>query len=827
VYTQRSDSHRPVPRLREAGRETYSATWPARRALPRGNPRERRPPGRRRWPLPAAWQGRPLSCACAGLRGGMDVSCTNFRGALRVFKEHLPTASFVAFDLEFTGLGMELSSHLDTPQRRYEMSRKTATAFPPCQFGIVIFRPAPVLGEAFPEGDRAARWEAVPFNFNLCQKPVYENSSKQFPMRDTVFSIQASCAAFLYHNHFDFNKMFGRGVSWLRKDDEKSIRDQILAESPAARPSGSRMQRSELNDRDGAFVDDLAEALVEQFGEPKQAEAAGDVAGRAAADGPAGGAGDARADQRAMSAGEEGKILLWDRHGSARVRKYIFDMLHDNYPRLTVRHVSAEHQCGGFMLRLQEAGSEEDARAANEACRVKESSEAIDRRLNDDVGFRHVIDALLEARVPVVGHNALHDICKTYANFVRALPRRLADFKTAVHADFPCVIDTKHLLEACVMRTPWISDIMRAKKYDNQSALADLNEQIDKTCVDNGLERVHVRYFTNPDNVNDDLNDVFRAYDDLNAGGFKHQAGYDAFVTGKVFLQLATVLRAEPVPFDPRTRPGREAMDDLVSHPSLRPLLNRISVASCGGYSSLDLAAGDPAADEVNVFIDRDDVVVLRGFRQYAKVVGRTGNLGHGEIFRLSEQVLEGTPFHATRPNRRILREEDAVMLILEPRPLPPRAPQPSRPTTDAAAPEPGVGDATEKPRTQVVDAALFDGRGERKGGKAAPASAGNDRKRPSDIANVPFASSTVTAMSPKDHEAGLSSVRANAGEMGLSVMTYAAALALPARKRRRRDTREGGNNAEQQLLEAQLWQGTRAPPSCVASDDDESQGER
>jgi hypothetical protein len=62
---------------------------------------------------------------------------------------------------------------------------------------------------------------------------------------------------------------------------------------------------------------------------------------------------------------------------------------------------------------------------------------------------------------------------------------------------------------------------------------------------------------------------------------------------------------------------------------------------------------------------------------------------------------------------------------------------------------------------------------------------------------------------------------------MGLSVMTYAAALALPARKRRRRDTREGGNNAEQQLLEAQLWQGTRAPPSCVASDDDESQGER
>lgn len=759
----------------------------------------------------------------------MDVTVDNFEEALALVKEHLPSASFVAFDLEFTGLGLDMSTQLDNPQRRYEMSRDVATVFPPCQFGMAIYRPAKPLSEIFPEQDRVAMWECLPFNFNLCPRAVYQNSSKQFPMRDFVFSIQASSAEFLYYNHFDFNKMFGKSVSWLRKDHEESIRAEILVDAkPAKQRSAQRIQFKELSERDQKFVMQLADEMQKLFG-PQGPEPPGfkatpvpTAAGENAVDPPAVAASD---DENAKGVVEEGKILVWDKHENSMVRRYIYDMLEDDYPWLTAHYV--RHHGGVFFLRLQAMPSAKLAREANDAHRVKETNDAIDRRMRGSVGFRFVIDALREARVPVIAHNALHDVCKTYANFIGPLPRQLAQFKTALHDNLPLVIDTKVILEHCVRTVPWIAAIMKEKKYDGQSALENLSERIDEKCAGKGLARPQIRFYTNANDFHDHLNIRFRRFDGVNPGTFRHQADYDAFATGKVFIQLTAVLAGER--YDPRDEGHGTIMDRLCSHAAVAPFVNRVAIPSCGGYSSFNFGAEDPGADEENEYLDRDDVLVLRNYSEYAKKKDLKGPIGHGEIFRYTEELFAGNVFHATRANRRILHDEGGLLVVLEPRPQPTAscpvvaetcceqiveeslAETESNEIKEKDSSEIMVLDATPAPmvaetRCEVAaevmsaDADSHVDESERstegkKGkpvrmtgaGEAPPPLSGSKRKLENGDGRSAFAPPRVV-LSVEERAKGISDLRLKATEMGLSMSTYREALGFPTKKRRRRD---------------------------------------
>jgi CAF1 family ribonuclease len=716
----------------------------------------------------------------------MDVTMHNFWDALDIFKQHLPTASFVAFDLEFTGLGTDLSSQLDKPERRYEMSREVATEYPPCQFGLAIFRPAPVLGDAFPEGDRLATWEVLPFNFNLFPKAVYQSNSKQFPMRDAVFSMQSSSAEFLYRNHFDFNKMFGHSVSWLRKDQEASVRAEIVAERPTAERSAQRIELGSLSDNDQAFVARLSDALLARFGPPKPEPVVPEGIKALAFDALEKDSGETTAgtakgvEDRGDGLADANDILMCTRHENSMVRRYVYDMLKDNYPWLAVRQVCDMHERGAPLLRLQAMRSPAHARQANEANRLKETNNAIDRRLRASVGFRYVIDALLESRVPLIAHNALHDLCKTYANFIDTLPRELPAFKAALHSVFPHIVDTKCVLEHCARTVPWIENVMKAKKYDGQSALENLSDRLDEKFVENGIEKVRIRFFADPDgDAHGWLYNEFRRFGNLNASEFRHQADYDAFVTGKVFIQLCSVLVGEH--YDPRDTALGTIMTRLLGHPEVAPLINRIALPSCGGYTFLHLGVEDPAADEENSFLGRDDVIVLRGMQDYAKRRGVTDPLGHDDILRYADEVLAGSVFHATRINRRFLHEEDGLLIILEPRPR-------------SAVPGPIVGEACldgvnlttvagQAAQVGTMDACVSD---EMK--PVQSVASGEKRKREGAWAPIQDASIRMGFPSDEERARGLECIRSKARSMGIVVMTYSEALQLPREKRRLRD---------------------------------------
>ncbi|KAJ1496421.1 ribonuclease H-like domain-containing protein [Baffinella frigidus] len=130
------------------------------------------------------------------------------------------------------------------------------------------------------------------------------------------------------------------------------------------------------------------------------------------------------------------------------------------------------------------------------------AAELDNKELNDAIGFRHVMDLLGGVKKPLVGHNMLLDLVQLEAHFSVHPPALLSDYVATVHRKYPVVVDTKHLVEA-------------------------------------GPENL-TKFFSGGSR----LDAIFKT---VSSAPFKmppalHEAGYDAHITGIVFLRLAHYL---------------------------------------------------------------------------------------------------------------------------------------------------------------------------------------------------------------------------------------------------------------------------------------------
>jgi hypothetical protein len=127
----------------------------------------------------------------------MEVVNDNFFNVLAQFKQHLANASFVALDLELTGLRTDKSgkaSRYDLVSDRFDKTKLSVTSFIPIQCGLCLF-------ETNPNNDAVT---VRAFNFNLFQKPTHG-------IGDSPFFCQPSSLDFLRSNGFDFNRWIHKG----------------------------------------------------------------------------------------------------------------------------------------------------------------------------------------------------------------------------------------------------------------------------------------------------------------------------------------------------------------------------------------------------------------------------------------------------------------------------------------------------------------------------------------------------------------------------------------------------------------------------------------
>lgn len=138
----------------------------------------------------------------------MEVVKSNFAQVIPQFEDHLRQASFVAFDLEFTGIRGKPEGWTDTVSERYQKMKRVASQFSIIQVGISIF---------IPRGDT---YEACPYNFYIFPD---EGAGK-----NPRIILEVSAIAFNKQHNMDFNKWIYEGIPYVDDVTDKELFNKYM-----------------------------------------------------------------------------------------------------------------------------------------------------------------------------------------------------------------------------------------------------------------------------------------------------------------------------------------------------------------------------------------------------------------------------------------------------------------------------------------------------------------------------------------------------------------------------------------------------------------------
>lgn len=181
------------------------------------------------------------------------------------------------------------------------------------------------------------------------------------------------------------------------------------------------------------------------------------------------------------------------------------------------------------------------------------------------VGFTHVIKKISQSGKLVVGHNILLDITHTIHQFMYPLPHDYTEFKSMCRSIFPRLVDTKLMANT-----------------------QPFKEKIYNSGLEGLTKITEMEPFTKPEVVV--AEDFDCSYDKKES---LHEAGYDAFLTGRCFIALSNFLgKCQDPPAD--RIPSKS--------PLLEPFVNKIYMMRPFDIPYMDLAGPDLNPPREHVF---------------------------------------------------------------------------------------------------------------------------------------------------------------------------------------------------------------------------------
>ena len=112
---------------------------------------------------------------------------------------------------------------------------------------------------------------------------------------------------------------------------------------------------------------------------------------------------------------------------------YLLRALYQELPSQFSGLTLASRNGEGYSKIMTVSRLSEQEREAEEKRKADEQEKSV----REKVGFRLVIDALIAAQKPLVGHNMLLDLCHLYHSFLGPLPDTAEQFRTELHTHFP------------------------------------------------------------------------------------------------------------------------------------------------------------------------------------------------------------------------------------------------------------------------------------------------------------------------------------------------------------------------------------------------------
>ncbi|XP_037478133.1 poly(A)-specific ribonuclease PARN-like isoform X2 [Triticum dicoccoides] len=216
-------------------------------------------------------------------------------------------------------------------------------------------------------------------------------------------------------------------------------------------------------------------------------------------------------------------------------------------------------------------------------------------KVESAIGIRHVIDLIASERKLIVGHSCFLDIAQVYSKFIGPLPSSIKDFALAINRIFPHVVDTRHLMSA----SDAVQHLMRQKSKALSSAFSLLCPAFHSTAGEASIP-APVRIEVEADET------MLSCF----ASGAKHEAGYDAFMTGCVFAQLCAHIGVKFEDFTPK--------ENLEMNKKLKKYINLLPPSFNSG-TVLDLRTGMERPDACYKLrypaAVHDNIVLIWGFQ--------------------------------------------------------------------------------------------------------------------------------------------------------------------------------------------------------------------
>ncbi|XP_042893459.1 pre-piRNA 3'-exonuclease trimmer-like [Penaeus japonicus] len=192
----------------------------------------------------------------------------------------------------------------------------------------------------------------------------------------------------------------------------------------------------------------------------------------------------------------------------------------------------------------------------------------VDRML----GFTKIFRYLVDTQKPVVLHNCLLDLMLIYKQFHKHLPRSYSTFKSDLHQLFPTIYDTK-LLAAEIKNSLRQTDDKVGNVLGNTS-LSNLATSLKKDHT--ALYKPSVRHVPETNKYNGEEMML-------------HEAGYDAYLTGSSFLNLAHLYAMLQLPSKAQHRP----MSPREHVHALKNFANRVQMQRAS-IPYMELSGRDP-----------------------------------------------------------------------------------------------------------------------------------------------------------------------------------------------------------------------------------------
>lgn len=447
-----------------------------------------------------------------------NVKRSNFPSALEELRVLIRDAHFIAIDLEMTGVTSapwRENFEFDTFNVRYSKLKDSAEKFAVVQFGVCPFR-----------WDNAnAQFLAHPYNFY-----IFPRNEVSVNMPSFDFLCQTASIEFLAKHHFDFNTCIYEGISYLSKQQEAEVRHQLgLADVTESKSSLSGRSSKNIKEIPLTSTADVifSERMKIKFGQWRDSILRHQNRGKHGAVDDSGDCNIQISESEISFCKTRPSLLLSGI--SANQVKLVQQALRRHFKDLV--YVETVGRTGAIEKQVVFTSSEEDRevlmREIDEERRL-----ALESDVEQAIGFRHVIDLIASAGKVIIGHNCLLDFAHIHSKFITPLPETVVEFAASLHKQFPYIIDTKYLLKSA----PTLQYLMKNKSTSLSLAFTHMCGGI--ACTSETLNVI-----TNS-SVKVVVPTELQRYTDGDSCA-KHEAGYDAFMTGCIFAQACNHLDIE------------------------------------------------------------------------------------------------------------------------------------------------------------------------------------------------------------------------------------------------------------------------------------------